>query len=349
MICLALVGADGNDIDWAARRAQLSTLSPDESTRLLHNRERLALLPAAEQAKLRKLADEVDRDPQRDRLRHVMNRYYQWLKKLGPVQRAELLELSPEARLAKIKQLRSEQQQRLAAESAGGEPLSVADLEHILKWIENQAWKNRAALLTEVKPDRRAQFDQLDASKQRRAIMALVAQRWRNGKPGSLGEVTARDLHNLVEKLSPAAQNRFKQATSSVEQRQLLRHWGQLAARHRVETAVNSRKPPDYTEEELNHFFEHDLSAEQRERLLALPPDRLQRELRQLYYDDQRRLEDTSIGAEPPAGPSPAAASEDEALASPSQPEKPAASEKPGKAKRHPRVDSPASGAEASP
>ncbi len=87
------------------------------------------------------MADAVEESPDRDHLYQVMVRYHDWLKKLSPVSRAELLELPGEQRVAKIVETRADQKRRLEQEAIEGEPLTASDFEHLLKWVEDYAWR----------------------------------------------------------------------------------------------------------------------------------------------------------------------------------------------------------------
>lgn len=267
------------------RRERLLAMTPEQKGRLYHNQERLAALPPAEQQKLRTLADALEADPQADHLRQVLVRYHDWLKKLSPGQRAELLELPAEQRVAKIKELRAEQTRKIQQESAAGEPLSAADFHQITRWLEDYAWKHRDVLLQDAPPEVRRHFEQLNGdNKRHRAALWLLTQRWRLGRTSNLPGFSEADIGALADKLSPEARERLKSTTGLTAQRQLVQRWAQGAVRHRLETLGLSRPLSPLAQHELEHFFEHDLTAEQREHLLALPPEKMQNELRRMYF-----------------------------------------------------------------
>ncbi len=284
MLCMAASIAQGANVDLQARRERLLAMAPEQKERLFHNQERLAALPATEQQKLRKVADELESDPQAEHLHHILVRYHDWLKKLSPGQRAELLELPADQRLAKIKEIRADQSRRIHQESAAGEPVTLADFNHIIKWIEGYAWKHRDALLQDATPEMRKQIERLPENKRHRSILWLLLQRWRGGQQGGLPPISEQDIAALTEKLSPQAHDRLTNSAGLSAQRQLVHRWVQAAVRHRMETVGASRSLSPIAQHELEQFFEHELTSDQREQLLALPPEKMQRELRRLYF-----------------------------------------------------------------
>jgi hypothetical protein len=276
--------AEGASGDLQARRERLLAMAPEQKERLIHNQERLAALPAAEQQNLRSLADELEADPQAEHLRHLLVRYHEWLKKLSPGQRAELLELPTDKRLVKIKEIRAEQSRHIHQESAGGEPVTLADFGHIIKWIESYAWKHRDALLKDATPEIRNQIERLPENKRHRQILWLLVKRWHSGQQDGLPPISQQEIEALAEKLSPQARDRLKNTAGLPAERQLVHRWVQAAVRHRLETVGLSRPLSPVAQHELAQFFEHELTSDQREQLLALPPERMQRELRRLYF-----------------------------------------------------------------
>lgn len=284
VLCGASSATIAPAVDLQAREQRLLAMTPEQQSRLYHNLERLASLPAAEQEKLRALADALETDPQGEHLRQVLVRYHEWLKKLSPGQRAELLELPMEQRVAKIKDLRAEQTRKIQQESAGGEPLTASDLSHIFRWLEDYAWKHREILLRDAPPEARRHIEQVTEGKRHRAALWLLTQRWRLGRASTLPPFSEEEIAALADKLSPDARQRLNNATGIGAQRLLIHRWAQAAIRHRMETTGISRPLSPLVQHELEHFFQHDLTQEQRDQLTALPPEKMQMELRKLYF-----------------------------------------------------------------
>ena len=167
-----------------------------------------------------------------------------------------------EKRLARIKAIRAEQSQHIHQESAAGEPVTTDDFKHIIKWIEGYAWKHRQVLLEDAPPEIRKQIERLPEHKRHRAILWLLAQRWRGGRQDGLPPISKEEIAALAEKLSPQARDRLKNAANIAAERQLIRRWVQAALRHRMETVGVSRPLSPIAQQELEKFFEHELTSE---------------------------------------------------------------------------------------
>jgi len=85
-------------------------MSATEKKELQQKQDRFHRLAREEQNRLRRLHQGMSEDPQADRLRSVMERYTSWLKTLPSGQRADLLGLPQNDRVAEIKRLIEEQE-----------------------------------------------------------------------------------------------------------------------------------------------------------------------------------------------------------------------------------------------
>ncbi|HEV3137664.1 MAG TPA: hypothetical protein VGZ26_07160, partial [Pirellulales bacterium] len=129
----ATVGSASDDL--AGRRLQIEHMTPAEQQDLLRRQERFSTLPLEEQQRLRSLQASLDADPHARQLEQVLKHYHEWLKTLSPGQRAELADLGPADRVARIKRIR--QQQEFARQQARrAELLSTKDVQEIVRWSE---------------------------------------------------------------------------------------------------------------------------------------------------------------------------------------------------------------------
>jgi len=91
----------------AERRQEVEKMKPDELEDLSHNEQSfLQDLGTEKQEHLRKLYEAIEKDPQRDKLLAVMNRYTRWFEEQLPSLRSELQrqrKKTPEERIAEIK------------------------------------------------------------------------------------------------------------------------------------------------------------------------------------------------------------------------------------------------------
>lgn len=271
----------------AARRARIEQMSAEDKDRLLRQRERLASLSHEEQNRLRTLYQQVDRDPQRDELRRVMHNYYRWLKTLSPSQRAEIARMLPDERLAVIRQVQERRQRRTERH------LAPEDLQALANWLEEH-------LLSDLPEPRREWFARrLEGRKGPGQWMMVSSWYSRNRGPRPSSE----SIEQLATLLSPGTGERLLQADGRSRGR-LLRSWNSQLSREASRQLQERLRHVD--DEELSKIFER-LPDWERERLLDLPPDQIQRELRLIYFQSRagspRGRRGESPGEHPPRDP----------------------------------------------
>jgi len=259
------------------RRRQIESMSSEEKEQLRRRKEWFDKLDASEQDRLRRLHEQIQQHPDAARLRRVMHGYCQWLRELPSYRRAELLELEPGERIARIKQLK-EAEARIHANRP-----QRKDMEALFRWMRQYVEKHEQAILQTIPEDRRRQIGELSGESRRRLVMWMAWQRWQITKPDKLPTLTADDLADLRSQLSEETRKKFSQKEPA-EQWQIVADWLRLMSRHRspYRQFRDGPLPPDL-QEKLDDFFENELSDEQRDRLLSMPGDEMQRELRDMY------------------------------------------------------------------
>ena len=273
-----------------ARQAKIELLSPAEKQQLERNEQRFAALAPAGQNRLRKLADDLESDPAEVRLKQVLARYHEWLKTLTPGERAELLELPIADRVERIKEIKERQARHRPRRPANLEYLTPDDLRKIARWVDEAAWTNRDEIIKSLGPGMRERLEQMSDEQEQRRFLAFSAwgrSRWSNK---DLSPLLMADTGKLIEQLSPQAAARLR-ATPEPEQRALLKEWLRAAFIDRMDRMGPGRKMPLASNEEIEAFFEKSLSATERERLLNMPRDEMQRELRRRYVQYSMRPE----------------------------------------------------------
>jgi hypothetical protein len=241
----------------AERRARILALSPAEKEQLLRRHRRLNE-DAAQREQLRKLDRDLRSAPDREALVAVMHRYHEWLKTLHPARAAELKNLPPAEKLAKVKQWRGEQALRKARD------LSPQDKAAVVRWlIANRAPAENRQRLLELSPD-----EQLLLA--RRFLLARMA----GGRSRLAADLSAEEVQSLLASLSPQAGSLMAAMPGEQARKKLAAQW------------IWQTLLPKVTREELMRFFES-LPAEQKRRLESLPQDESQRQLRRLYLREQ--------------------------------------------------------------
>jgi len=258
--------------DLSQRKVRVESMAPEEKEQLWRRYERLRVLSGDEQARLRSLEAQIGRDAEAGKLRQVVAGYQHWLEQLSSAERAELFNLDSEERLKRIARRRAEAADRLGPEDAK----AFAD------WFEASLLKQRPALAAIPREGlRKAQIRQIVES-----FLARSDARWPPA-PAAQGQKRAawgpQDFASLREALSDKARRQLDKAALPLERRTLLIGW----LRQVYGPGAGGRRPDlsqGLSEERLHKFFAEELDDAERARLLSLPLDQMQRQLRQLYW-----------------------------------------------------------------
>jgi hypothetical protein len=269
----------------AERRQRIENMTPAEKKQLQRKLDRFAALPLEEQQRLRQLHRQVESDPNADQLRLVMHAYFDWLKSLPAYTRTELLDLTPAKRIERIKQLRAEEDKGLNSQ----------DLEGLFRWIGDYAAdpQHQAEILKSVPERERQRF--FERGPDERAWMAgrilweetfrPVPPEW-EGWPDYLEKpdwLTDDELANLRKHLSEHTRKRLAKLPP-VQQFNAINGWFHYSAQRGFSgRGFRGGPPPKEFQQQLDHFFE-ELTPEEKDELLNLPGDEMQRELQRLYF-----------------------------------------------------------------
>jgi hypothetical protein len=314
------ITADHDQLEWAtstnavpdeeleARRAYIEALPPAEKNGLRKLYERFQARSEEEKDRLRALDAELRADPQKLRLQAVLESYHNWLPTLSPLERANLLKMTPTDAIAQIDRLKEQQLNRYhrMGRSRQG-PLTLDDVKNIELWLQDRIWNKRGEILANAKPDDRVWFEGLVESRKKRALMFLAGEPW-PPKPklnkkewedllGQLPTVKAlfaargnpAEMDKLLKQLSkqfsdrPAIQRDIKEDVSKAdtleEQQRLLFRWNEDMQRARMAAGGG------VSNDELNRFLREELSEPERDELLALTsPEEFHRRLRWEYF-----------------------------------------------------------------
>lgn len=269
-VCLLAAG-DPTAEDWAARRAWIESLEPQQREQLRQRYERFQRLPVRRQEDLRSLHAALEQADDGDQLREVATRYHQWLATLTAAERATLLSLPAEQRVAKIRQIQAKQEEE-RLRSLLASPLSREDAAAIRGWLDRMLATHEQELVAGMPEPMRQRFESIDSDPRRRKQVLLAA---------ALGAFQARplqptsaEMRGLLKELSADVREEISRQPAG-RQRDLLRRWIALAAFGRV--------APQVAAEDLQDFF-MTLPAEEQARLALKPRDQLQEELRRLYF-----------------------------------------------------------------
>lgn len=270
------------EVPHAQRLSGVKALPAEQKEELLRKFERFQKLPSAEQRRLRQLDTAIARDRQAASLYAVAARFQHWLDQLSGVERAELMALPAEGRLARIKQWRADEERRLSHE----------DQSVFAEWVEQK-------LLERMRPAGREEFRKQLAKLpegRRRQVVGQRLQAWQAGRPNRRSDTSpdskprprpfwnAAARQELSQRLSPRGQRQLEDAGPDAAQRKLIQSWVREVFFSPVGARGLKLPAPDVDDERLKKFFEQELDAAERVHLLSLPADQMRRQLQRQYH-----------------------------------------------------------------
>ncbi|HEY3789490.1 MAG TPA: hypothetical protein VGL71_11580, partial [Urbifossiella sp.] len=264
---------------------------PADKEDLNEKYEKFLSLSPEQQEQLRVLHQKLDTDPQGDRLRGVMHRYYDWLKTLSPGERADLLSQPEADRVATIKKLK-QHQEALAVKLPDGSHLTVADVQALSDWVKRYAAAHEAELVKELPPMRHGEFHgEFHGNEKAPHERGGQFAAWRPWLGAKRPDVSKQEIDDLAHQLTPISRKALEGRSSLADQTQMVHEWVQAIWRQRVAGGFG-RQGRGVSSKELARFFKDDLSKEQQNKLSHITDKEEQhRELRRLYFQHRHSTE----------------------------------------------------------
>lgn len=253
-----------------AHRERIEAMSAEERDILRNKQERFFNLPPDEQQRLRKLHDEISSHPKAAELHEVLTRYNEWLRTLSAVERAELLGLPVDARIAQIKELMEKQQWR----SFGFvyTKLPMQDVPKIFKWVNQYVDEHEQELIDSL-PDSRREDVRVASPGQLRRMLLFTLVRRRGGP--SHPEPDQAEIDDLLKSLSKKAQDVVANEREE-SRKELVQRW--------IQTAILAELVPRVDDNDIKRFYNEELTEEERASLDSLSPELQTRRLRMMYH-----------------------------------------------------------------
>ena len=283
LTCLATAEPARAD-DAESARQRIENMNPAEKETLRRQLESFEKLDPAQQERLRQLHKDLQQDPKSEQLRRVMQGYCKWLKELSPYRRAELLEIEPVERIQRIKQICEEEAKRPTRE----------DMEGVFRWMEQFVSKHGTGIQESLPEPLKKKMAELDSDRRRRWLAWMGWQQWQMSRFAKPLRATDDDLAALRNNLTENARKHLESEPPE-RQWQIVSGWIRSSFRHRISSRQFGGPTPPDLQKELNRFFEEELSREEQDRLLNLPGDEMERELRRRYVM-RMRSDDPSHG-----------------------------------------------------
>ena len=267
----------------------IKALNPSQKEDLRNKQDRFALLDPAEQNRLRHLHEQIQEDKNPDELRDVMNRYYEWYKSLPSYNRPELANLPAEERMQRIKFYKQEEQTKITNRPPAGE-----DSKALWNWMGDIAAKREKTFSASLPPRLQKNLTDMASAARHQFVMWMMWQRPQGG-PNKEPLFSDSDLSDLLQKFTVETRT-LLEAKDKADQTRIIQNWA-----HNLLRQKNPRRGSDVEDfvkdEPLAEFFEKDLTNEQRDRLMTLSSDDMQRELLRVYIMQNRLPEMPEIRA----------------------------------------------------
>jgi hypothetical protein len=285
---------------WLAERQQaVEKMSPAEKQDLNDEYKKFLALSTDQQDQLRALNRNLENDPQGERLRGVMHRYYDWLKTLRPDERADLLSLPLADRPARIKSLK-QRQEAFAAKLPAGSHLTPQDVQVLSDWVKTYAAAHEAELVKDFPAQRRGDFpgnEKFPGNDKAPRERPRQFTAWRPWLGPKLPNVSKEEMDDLAHQLSPEPRKVIDSRPTLPEKIELIHEWLQAIWRQRAGGGGFGRHGRNVGPKELARFFENDLSKEEQDKLSHITDkDEQHRELQRLFLQ-HRRASESSTGA----------------------------------------------------
>jgi hypothetical protein len=272
-----------DDADTSSRRRRIANMSLDEKEQLLRSESRFTSLSPEEQRSVWRLHQDLQNDPERERLRAIMHDYCEWLKPLSPLRWEMLAEMTPNRRVASVKALLREEQRRKAGRRPGQK-----DLDNVWKWMNDCTTRHETALLASMPEPQRKGYAELSKPLQHQMLFGQMMHRWQTiGFDKLPPMVTEKDLARLRANLTSETRKRLE-AMTPVEQWRLLADWMRRGPWHPDDDRPVRNLLLKDDDERIADFFENDLSPDERDRLLAMPGDEMQWRLQEMFLSRSR-------------------------------------------------------------
>lgn len=253
------------------RKAWLSALDADEQTTLRGKFNRFHDLPIEKQAALRELHREIESDEDREQLLQTMFVYEQWLDGLEPSEQYELRDMSADERVRLV----TREMERMA----GSRSFDLSDeqlqalFEKVKPFIQQVILENSADFRKTIVARSGRDPQRFNALPMRSKSMFVFLYAMRNYR-----EEMRKFIDTVVDALPEEMQDDFRGLPPGKRQEVIV---GWFRRYHTQ--ASGSRRPGKVSEQELEEFFVEVLEPKERERLLALPREEMQRQLRRMY------------------------------------------------------------------
>src|SRR5262245_36241832 len=246
------------DDSYAQNAARLEKMNADQKEELRRKKLRFDGLNSDEQQRLRDLHTEITSDANAKELQDTARSFNRWLQTLDSAERSTLMDIKdPQERIARIKELMQQQEERRFRDYAGNLP--EEDRNVISKWIGEWVMAHADEIREHLPRDFRQRIEDAPDDDSRRRALITAWQQWRQRQ---LSPSTS-EHNDLLQRLSSETQKTIESLVatelSKEPEEQRTRERQQALQQQRVGDIVRialwSRTIPLVSQEELLKFY----------------------------------------------------------------------------------------------
>ncbi len=263
------------------RRRRVEAMSAEQLDGLLRAEQQFHALSPQDQQRIRDLHDQIESDPDRDRLLATMNRYSKWLNSQSLLRRDKLdRQMTLDERVKTVRDFIAK------PEGPGKEILLDAkSRQFLVTWLDRYTTEH-GNRFTEGKEGPRPGSPSLSPDRQKRVLRVTALGRWKQSGPKGPMPIADPEMARLRAGLSPEVRTKLE-AKTPVEQARIIAEWLQ-------ETATGE------LDEELADFFVSSaIDDDERDRLMSLSSDEMFKSLSDQYSEHLRQSTPAKPGDRP--------------------------------------------------
>jgi hypothetical protein len=250
-------------------------MSVEMRNELRRKKKQFDSLPKARQDELREFHRRLEAHEKSSELKQVMHRDAEWLTTLSDSHRVRLLDLQPQERLERIREIKKAQDIEIFGR-AGATRLPEEDAKTVYNWFEHIVEKKSTEIRSKIRQliaDGKLSPNCLNWPTTR-LLQAII-----NGAPEQLeGLIKPADIEELKSLLTTSQSLRIVEELPESELPQLILRWIQVASE------IKNRPIVIVTEADLQHVYEHYLTPDQRDELDRMDPQRRNEVLKLTFF-----------------------------------------------------------------
>jgi hypothetical protein len=265
----------------AQRRRRVVEMSAEQREELFRNEQHFRALSAEDQQRIRDFHDQLEKAPDREKLRATMNRYCKWFETQPLFRRAKLMDKkdTPKDRIKLVKGF-------LLKKQGPTKDIRLDDRNRrvLTAWLDRYTAENGTRFIQSMAKDHPG-IVKLPPERQKVIVRERLLRLWQAGVPNGDLPITQYEKDRLLAALSPELRTKLK-AKEPAEQARIIADLLREAASHELD-------------EELAGFFESQIDEYERDRLMSLPAKEMYDSLSEQY---SAHLKQAQSADSPPQG-----------------------------------------------